>query len=464
MTTTRILSVFLLFICLPVAPPPFAPSPFAPPHAQAQQPQPRRGIRLVRPAPPPSGAESPEERALRLLEARVDVVHRGNFLKGLDALGRAIGLKIEVGAAAAEDFDIDETTWVDWELRGCTARAALEHFLEQWGGVPSLAEWVAVDGRIVICYAAGENAPLQRRDLDVAGLVRAAGSGERARKALGEFPDVLTNIVEPTAWEKVGGNCRIERRGSGAVRTDRNPRRKAGYGCTSEGRREGGGGEIAGERDSVHGRKRGRARRPEEAGSRSTLPACRSSTFSAKSNGRSESPSTTTSGRSRRRESTRTGRSRSTARDLRASDALGRIFGEAAWMCLGGSLLVTGREGHLSRLSYGVFDVHDLVGSEADWRDVDPLVDAINTTIHPTTWDVVGGPGSMSPLHMEEHTFLVVSQTQEVLEEIRTLLEWIREARRKRHPVLRLESPQRGAILRALDSESPVAFRQDAPG
>ena len=145
-------------------------------------------------------------------------------------------------------------------------------------------------------------------------------------------------------------------------------------------------------------------------------------------------------------------------RDLRASDALGRIFGEAAWMCLGGSLLVTGREGHLSRLSYGVFDVHDLVGSEADWRDVDPLVDAINTTIHPTTWDVVGGPGSMSPLHMEEHTFLVVSQTQEVLEEIRTLLEWIREARRKRHPVLRLESPQRGAILRALDSESRWHF------
>lgn len=63
-------------------------------------------------------------------------------------------------------------------------------------------------------------------------------------------------------------------------------------------------------------------------------------------------------------------------------------------------------------------------------------------------------------MHLQEHTLLVVSQTQEVLGEIKTLLNWIREASRKRHPVLRLEAPGRAAILKSLEKESRWRFHK----
>ena len=60
-------------------------------------------------------------------------------------------------------------------------------------------------------------------------------------------------------------------------------------------------------------------------------------------------------------------------------------------------------------------------GAQADF---DSLIDLIQTTIQPTTWDNVGGPGSIK--EFETNLSLVVSQTQEVHEEIRELLEQLR--------------------------------------
>lgn len=60
-------------------------------------------------------------------------------------------------------------------------------------------------------------------------------------------------------------------------------------------------------------------------------------------------------------------------------------------------------------------------GAQADF---DSLIELIQTTIQPTTWDNVGGPGSIAPF--ETNLSLVVSQTQEVHEEIRELLEQLR--------------------------------------
>jgi general secretion pathway protein D len=56
--------------------------------------------------------------------------------------------------------------------------------------------------------------------------------------------------------------------------------------------------------------------------------------------------------------------------------------------------------------------------------DFDTLVDLITTTIKPQTWDEVGGPGSIQ--RFPNNLSLVISQTQEVHEEIVDLLEQLR--------------------------------------
>jgi general secretion pathway protein D len=56
--------------------------------------------------------------------------------------------------------------------------------------------------------------------------------------------------------------------------------------------------------------------------------------------------------------------------------------------------------------------------------DFDTLIELITTTIAPQSWDEVGGPGSISGF--ETNLSLVVSQTQEVHEQIADLLEQLR--------------------------------------
>ena len=60
-------------------------------------------------------------------------------------------------------------------------------------------------------------------------------------------------------------------------------------------------------------------------------------------------------------------------------------------------------------------------GAQADF---DSLIDLITSTVKPTTWDAVGGPGSIAPF--ETNLSIVVSQTQDVHEEIVDLLEQLR--------------------------------------
>lgn len=60
-------------------------------------------------------------------------------------------------------------------------------------------------------------------------------------------------------------------------------------------------------------------------------------------------------------------------------------------------------------------------GAQADF---DSLIDLITTTVKPTTWDSVGGPGSIS--QFDTNLSIVVSQTQDVHEEIVELLQQLR--------------------------------------
>jgi general secretion pathway protein D len=56
--------------------------------------------------------------------------------------------------------------------------------------------------------------------------------------------------------------------------------------------------------------------------------------------------------------------------------------------------------------------------------DFDSLIELITTTIEPDTWDEVGGPGSIAPF--ETTLSLVVSQTQDIHDQIVDLLEQLR--------------------------------------
>lgn len=60
-------------------------------------------------------------------------------------------------------------------------------------------------------------------------------------------------------------------------------------------------------------------------------------------------------------------------------------------------------------------------GAQADF---DSLIELITTTVKPQTWDEVGGPGSVSPF--QNNLSLVISQTEDVHEEIVDLLEQLR--------------------------------------
>jgi type II secretory pathway component GspD/PulD (secretin) len=87
-----------------------------------------------------------------------------------------------------------------------------------------------------------------------------------------------------------------------------------------------------------------------------------------------------------------------------------------------------------------VYDVRDLVADEKNPDegnyDYDSLIDLITSTVEPTTWDQVGGPGSIAPLR----GMLIFSQTQHVHEQATALLADLRRVRKERGDVLPAKS------------------------
>ena len=64
-------------------------------------------------------------------------------------------------------------------------------------------------------------------------------------------------------------------------------------------------------------------------------------------------------------------------------------------------------------------------GSQADF---DTLIDLITSTVRPQTWSEMGGPGTITGF--DTNLSLVISQTQEVHEEIADLLVQLRKSAR----------------------------------
>jgi hypothetical protein len=96
-----------------------------------------------------------------------------------------------------------------------------------------------------------------------------------------------------------------------------------------------------------------------------------------------------------------------------------------------GVLIITTPEEAENNLDTRVYAVADLValGMHGEGPfDFDSLIDMIKSTVKPTTWDDVGGPGSIAPCESGINA-IVVSQTEEVHEGIESLLAELRAVR-----------------------------------
>jgi hypothetical protein len=98
-------------------------------------------------------------------------------------------------------------------------------------------------------------------------------------------------------------------------------------------------------------------------------------------------------------------------------------------------LMITTPEEADNYLTTQLYDVADLVVCRDDhdqlWDDYDTLIDIITSTVKSTTWDDVGGAGSINGATIGTAKVLVVSQTREVHEHIADLLAKIREIAKK---------------------------------
>jgi hypothetical protein len=105
------------------------------------------------------------------------------------------------------------------------------------------------------------------------------------------------------------------------------------------------------------------------------------------------------------------------------------------WIIQDEVLMITTPEEADNLLTTKVYDVADLVvcrdehGAVDD--DYDSLIDIITSTVKPTTWDNVGGPGSIQGGTLGTAKVLVVTETREVHEGIVDLLAKIREIGKK---------------------------------
>ena len=138
-------------------------------------------------------------------------------------------------------------------------------------------------------------------------------------------------------------------------------------------------------------------------------------------------------------------------------------------------LLITTTEAAESNLATVIYPVTDLVSIPGRaWEDdigvpdLDALKDTIHSTVAPTAWDTVGGPGSITPISVGKARLLIISQTEEVHEEIAALLAGLREARRLTpggkdacRPVsLHKRTPAEEKIIEALASPTQLQFSE----
>ncbi|MEZ6072557.1 MAG: hypothetical protein R3C10_20420 [Pirellulales bacterium] len=107
-----------------------------------------------------------------------------------------------------------------------------------------------------------------------------------------------------------------------------------------------------------------------------------------------------------------------TALDLLLRDA------ELTYIVQDGHLLITTAEHAAKMLETRVYSVGDLLDHVGGSATMDELIDTVQATIAPSTWDIVGGNGSIQALG----NLLVIAQSQRTHRAIDDLLEKLRAA------------------------------------
>ncbi len=135
---------------------------------------------------------------------------------------------------------------------------------------------------------------------------------------------------------------------------------------------------------------------------------------------------------------------------------------DLTWIVKNEAVLVTTPEKAGNELITKVYPVYDLVTAgqiNYKFSGYQPLIELITSTIAPTTWDEVGGPGAIHGFRAS--AALVVSQTFEVHESIGPLLNVLRRVRDDQHIAHEEPTRQRGSrspgAVRASRSAAPPA-------
>ncbi len=105
---------------------------------------------------------------------------------------------------------------------------------------------------------------------------------------------------------------------------------------------------------------------------------------------------------------------------------------DLAWTIKDEVLMITTREAVNSMMQTRLYDVRDLVVNEMDRGaepDFDALVDTLQTTVNPQSWDKTGGQGSISGFANNGIVGLAVWQNYDGQEQVETLLVKLRALR-----------------------------------
>ena len=110
-------------------------------------------------------------------------------------------------------------------------------------------------------------------------------------------------------------------------------------------------------------------------------------------------------------------------------------------------LLITTRDKAESFLVTTIYDVADLVKCQDSkgkfWEDYETLTDVIRENVCPQSWELNGGNGTVKGASLGEAKVLVISQTQQVHEDIAAVLKEIRAVAAKKRDAGVASWPQR---------------------
>ena len=116
------------------------------------------------------------------------------------------------------------------------------------------------------------------------------------------------------------------------------------------------------------------------------------------------------------------------------------------------ALLITTKEAAESKLATRIYPVTDLAKPWRNtdgklWGDCTALVGKIRSTIQPESWDTNGGPGSIAEYLMGNVEVLVISQTQDVHEEVAAMLAMLHKTKQsgKEPPLPLKQNPATGS-------------------